>query len=426
MDRYAALVHGLRDEIVCRDATWWKRYAIRVPALQGLAERGLLRAGRPSQDVAGLHAQGLALLRQAGLTIEDGDGSDPVGMTVALGLVDAARAAVGELDLAPAPRDARPPVQVLSADYDQHALPDGRRCFVARHGSVPVLVVSALGFPIDFWHPLLCDRTTALKPIVVEPRCCDLFKGGMRTAAGLQTHADDLAEALDAIGLARAAVIGWCNGGRVAVDFAARHAARTDAVLLLSPTFRGAQRAGAAPSAFEENMQHILASVAANPKIASFVSQMLRQLLKPPSWADFDAGADTSADADAARGRALLGLPERSLVELLLAPLATDADVANTVERNARDEAFAIHESLAAIDRPLFVVTGDSDSVVSNAQTRGAMSFARAPVHAQVRGAGHYIHHLQYPYLRHLMSQCLVAPSEPLTSTAARIDREPA
>ena len=51
--------------------------------------------------------------------------------------------------------------------------------------------------------------------------------------------ADDVAELLDHLGVADAAVVGSSMGGRVALELAARHPDRVNSLVLLCPAYRG-------------------------------------------------------------------------------------------------------------------------------------------------------------------------------------------
>jgi pimeloyl-ACP methyl ester carboxylesterase len=71
----------------------------------------------------------------------------------------------------------------------------------------------------------------------------DLRGHGASTTRGplsLELWCEDLAALLAAEGLQRAVLVGHSLGAQVALQFAARHAARTEAVVLIDPVFRAA------------------------------------------------------------------------------------------------------------------------------------------------------------------------------------------
>ena len=85
------------------------------------------------------------------------------------------------------------------------------------------------------WEPLLPALTGAHR--VVRP---DLRGFGDSPLPGeAYADADDLAELLDSLGIAEAAVVGSSYGGRVAMELATRHPDRVSSLVLLCPAYRG-------------------------------------------------------------------------------------------------------------------------------------------------------------------------------------------
>ncbi|MFJ5828612.1 alpha/beta fold hydrolase [Streptomyces sp. NPDC093089] len=94
-------------------------------------------------------------------------------------------------------------------------------------------------------HSGVCDRRmwdgqfTALAEAGHRVVRCDLRGFGDSPMDAAHTHADDVRDLLDHLGADRAAVVGSSFGGRVALEFAARHADRVTALALLGPAVPG-------------------------------------------------------------------------------------------------------------------------------------------------------------------------------------------
>ncbi|HEX6376086.1 MAG TPA: alpha/beta fold hydrolase [Allosphingosinicella sp.] len=397
---FDALFRDLALELTRRDGDYPKRFPPRLPSAAEIdADLDRLGLDAAVRDrLTDLVEEGIARLETQGLARRQG-GADPVGRVMARGLIDCGLADEGLSPLHPSPRDERPMTDLLKEDYAAHATPAGRRYWTARRAGRPLLLINALGLPLDYWRPLLADRAGGFAPIVAETRCGDIHAGGMATAASLTDHAEDLIEVLETRGGGAVDVLAWCNGGRIAVDLAGRRPDLVRSLTLLGPTMRGA--AGPSPtSGYEDLLQKIFDNVKANPGFAAPMTRMLAQFFGAKDW--------TRAPGDeAARAATFLALPDAAHARGLAAPMATGEALLNYAGRTAADEAYPIREAVAGLSMKLLVITGDCDNIISNAHTREVLRGAPDVRFLEVEGAGHYIQHLQYPYLRLALSRFL-------------------
>jgi pimeloyl-ACP methyl ester carboxylesterase len=383
----AALVNALLSEALAevtrREPTYFSRFRLAVPvgdecanelapALDYLATRGAVH------DTAAL-------------------ATDPLSALMLDCAKDACAASQGLLPLQPGPSESLRLPEVLASAYSEHRTDSGRRYFVRRRGSRPVLLISALGVPLQIWSKFLGDHSHDFRIIVVENRCVDLLLGGMHTDADLRQHAGDLIEVLDCEDLGRLDVLAWCNGGRIAVDLAARRPQRIGSLILLSTTFRGTQGVAAARSSpFEDSLQQIFTAAASDAALAPTLVKLIAGFSRAPDWETLKADA-------ARRAVALFALPAKEHAEVLLAPMRSAGELLNYARRTAADEAYAMPSALAELGRagtPILLITGENDTVVSNEQTRAALTRHAGRIsQVTIRGAGHYAQDLQYPYL---------------------------
>ncbi|MDR3205635.1 MAG: alpha/beta hydrolase [Candidatus Methanoplasma sp.] len=105
----------------------------------------------------------------------------------------------------------------------------------------PVLLLTGFGADIGFWDKtvkMMSDRFTLIR---IDNR------GSGRTEYdgrfGMDDMADDAAAVLDALGVKKAAVLGWSLGSNIAQNFAIRHPDRVDVLILVSSYLRRPARA---------------------------------------------------------------------------------------------------------------------------------------------------------------------------------------
>lgn len=104
--------------------------------------------------------------------------------------------------------------------------------------------VAGTGPAVVLLHSALCDRRMwdPQWPALADYRAvrCD-FRGFGETPAPVEPHsdADDVVALLDTLDVERATLVGSSYGGRVAVELAARHPDRVNALALLCPALAG-------------------------------------------------------------------------------------------------------------------------------------------------------------------------------------------
>ena len=374
-----ALLDEAVAEISLRDPTFLERHGVSLAGVDERLSHGLARRG----------------------VRIDGDGAQPlVARLLADSALDAEAADEGRLPLQPAPRQ---PLDLEGA-YERRSIGEVDY-LVRRTGSRWLVLVNAVGVPLALWSRLLADAEHDYRVLVIEPGGSRLVEGGMHAQIGLEPDVERIRQVLDAEGVDRFAVVGWCSGGRTAVELAAREGARLDRLVLASASFRGADGTGGRPTQFEEDVAAVFGSVRRNPASAAFLSDMLVK----------SQGVAPSVD-DAAL---LFRLPDRSRAPLLTAPFANAEALRCYAFRLASDWDHALADALARITAPVLAVTGAHDHILDNAVT---LSVLRASIPdaaaVEIAGAGHYVHDLQYPYFLMLLDAFLAGRPAP---TAARV-----
>ena len=290
--------------------------------------------------------------------------------------------------------------QILADGYDERQTATGKKYVIRRRGEQPLVLVNALGIPLKIWNRLLADPSDQFRIIVVENRCGDLFSGGMNSDVPLMQHAEDIAEVFASEHLDGVHILGWCNGGRIAIELANRCRSNVRSLTLLSPTLRSAGQKSQPGSLFEDRLEQIFTTVKKTPALAAPLVNMISRFSQPPDW-------DALASDASARAKALFALPALEIASAFLIPMSTPFFLLNYAKRTAADEAYPTKEtvhSLAQSDLPALLITGSHDSMVSNRETCAVLESAGLNgIHVEVSGAGHYIQDLQYPYLSWLL-----------------------
>jgi pimeloyl-ACP methyl ester carboxylesterase len=399
--RFEDLLAHTLDEIIGREPHYFGMFEVAAAPIDGAVERysahPLFRTV-PERRLEQALVDGLSYFARRGIRFaEAADGPDPIGTLLHDGIMDAFAADQNLIGLRPLDRRDAPLSAVLAEEYDQHRTTDGRRCFVRREGDIPLLLVIASGIPLTVWSRLLSDRTHRFRIIVMETRCTDIFGGGMRAYSDLTADADDIADMLDRLGIEHVDVLGWCNGGSVAIEAAARRPERVRSLALLSPAVRRVRGVEPSPSRFEESLDRVFTLVAGKPALAEMFSKAIGTDATPTNWEEF-------ADDAAKRTETLLGLPAKDHASALMAPMSDAGSLINYGRRMTSDRVHSIDEALLRLRMPLLLMTGASDGVINNGFIRAALKSAVPHLtHAAIGGGGHHVFHLQYPYLRWLL-----------------------
>jgi pimeloyl-ACP methyl ester carboxylesterase len=106
---------------------------------------------------------------------------------------------------------------------------------------------------------------------------------------------------------------------------------------------------------------------------------------------------------------------------MLLVPMAREDDLLNYGRRITADIGYPMDQALASLRMPVLLITGQYDNVISNAFAGAALAaYVPGFTHINVKGAGHYIHDLQYPYFLWLLESFTAELKPP--APAARIE----
>lgn len=402
-----------------REPAYFSQFAVGVAsstrAAEDLINNPIVR-NHPADEIQLALKEGLAYFTSRGVRISSENGErDPVGDLLLRAITDAFSAAQGELPLEPRTRAHAPFTEVLEREYDQRKTADGIRYFIRRRGTHPLLLITATGIPLVIWSQLLNDELLDFRIVVVESRCADLIKGGIRQFTELPADAEDISKVLDAECLSDVNLVGWCNGGRLAIETAARCAARIRSLVLVAPALSGFKGVPRIPSRFEASMKKVFTTLSQKPRLAGIYVNILQE--QRPDWA-------TLVDPEA-RASTLFGLPPRDQSVALQSPMGEVESLLNYGRRLASDAAHPVEKAFSRIEQPMMLITGNYDSQVNNdfiLSVLRSRAWKTPVIHAGILGAGHYPHYLQYPYFGLLLRSFFLEGRSPAAMARVQIE----
>jgi pimeloyl-ACP methyl ester carboxylesterase len=377
------------SEITLRDPSYFDRQAVGFASVPQLAQR---YAAQPlfSGFAAAEIERRLSLAIDSALASGVRRSEDPQAQSRLAALIcdsamDGLAAEAGLISLR-APRAAAPLPQVLAEDYAAKSV-DDVNYLARRSGERWLLVINALGIPLGVWSRLLSDPENDYRILVVETAGSDLVHGGIQTEVDLATDVARIARALDAEKVEAIDVVGWCSGGRVAVQLAAEQGDRVRSLALTSTTLRGVAGSAVGPTQFEEDISGVFASVARSPASADFLAEVLVNSAKLAPPLNDDA--------------LLFRQPAQQHAAALTTPMTTGEDLKRYCRRIAADKAHFTADALARVKAPILALAGSHDHVVNNDHTWSTLQAHAGNLQsAVISGAGHYAYDLQYPWFR--------------------------
>ena len=258
--------------------------------------------------------------------------------------------------------------------------------YVGGNGSVPILIINAYGQSLHFWTELFNLMRDDYRIYLWEIRGTSVVAGGMQGNFTVNDHVADALKILEAEDLEGCNVIGWCTGGKIALELASRAPGRVGRLICLTPSFKGT--AGESMDTnYEKSMEPICRAVDRNPAQARLVQEFM---------GSFFAGADTSDDK---RGgglgqnvRNVLGMVNRNVRPLLVAPFVAESSIVHYSRQLLQFWAHDISALYDLVDAPIMVLSGERDDIADPRLAQKVVGKFANSVGFQVIGGSHYIH----------------------------------
>ncbi|HEV7368933.1 alpha/beta hydrolase [Arenibaculum sp.] len=417
--RFAASMAAAIDEIAARDGGYLSRFGLPWPDADHLLERyraELADTGwSPSMLTAALASGRERASRDA--RVVEPDGRHALADWIGLSSVDAY--CMEEGSLAAAPVDPASLRTRLSSGFDYVEAPGGHGAFVAKSGDTPLLLLNATGVPLAVWRQLIFDRSHPFKLVIPNRGQSSILDGGLDTFLDIEGEASGTLAAVTQAGIRDFHILAWCNGARLALEVGRRAGGLARSMALLSPMFKGTADVPAALSRYERDLQSLLDVVLANPDYAEQFIRHVPGMAAPVEWGKLPPD-------DGRHVEVLLGLPRDVDRMALLQPLLSPSSMANVARRVASDERQPTLQVLDRLTIPLFVLLGSHDNIISNRAVLNVLSRSTSQACVmRLHGAGHYLHDLQYGYLRHSLTHWTATLKAPPSTARLQHVRPP-
>jgi pimeloyl-ACP methyl ester carboxylesterase len=246
-------------------------------------------------------------------------------------------------------------------------------------GDVPIVLLNALGQGLHYWFRLIDVLMRGNRVIVWETR-------GTHAADrpfGLGDQVDDLEAILDHEGAETCRLVGWCTGGKVAVELYRRHPERVASIVFLNSAFKWEGGPGELESDYERNLEPVCRAIARRPEMAASMTGLLGVGAEQVS-------VDSLDDDSGAVATQVVAMTNRDLGPLVTAPFRTESSTVNYA-RQSLD--FWAYDATAEADRmqaPVLFVSAEHDAVSSPAMARAMAARYPGSRHVEVLGATHY------------------------------------
>lgn len=126
---------------------------------------------------------------------------------------------------------------------------------LAGDGPRTIVLIHEMGGTLESWSDIVPKLSGAYRVLRYDTRGAGLSEK-VRGALSIDTMADDVAGLLDGLKIGgKVAIAGIAVGGAIGIHFAARHAARTAALVAMSPAVGIAPERRAATSAIADEME---------------------------------------------------------------------------------------------------------------------------------------------------------------------------
>lgn len=258
--------------------------------------------------------------------------------------------------------------------------------YVGGQGTQPILIINAYGQSLHFWTELFNLMLEDYRIYLWEIRGTSVVEGGMCKSFTLADHVSDACQILEAEGVKDCTLMGWCTGGKIALEVAARAPERVGKLICLTPSFKGVAGEDMDTN-YEKNMEPICRAVDRNPGLTKLVQEFMGNF-----FAGVDAEAETKDDALNANVTNVMGLVNRNIRPLLVAPFVAEASILNYSRQLLQFWAHDISPLYGRVEQPIMLLSGERDNIADPRLAHKVLGRFKNFVGFQIIGGSHYIH----------------------------------
>lgn len=240
-----------------------------------------------------------------------------------------------------------------------------------------IVVLNALGQPLDYWYRLIDVLMQRYRIIIWETRGLTSASESLR----LSDQVDDLEAIVKQEKIQSCHLVAWCNGPQIAIEFYLR---RPDPILdmaFLSCGF-GVTGHPELETPYSRNIETLCRAVIANPALTSSIQRSLSVPL---------ASEDSQGDGDAkAWAIEVLSLPNVHLRNSVLAPFRTETSTFNYAQQIVDLASYRTLDHAAKVEVPILIIGCEYDQVAAAAKSAVVSRMFPSSRHVELPGATHY------------------------------------
>lgn len=251
--------------------------------------------------------------------------------------------------------------------------------YVAGTTGVPIVVLNALGQGLEYWYRLLDHLVEDHRVIIWEPRGVVAPPPPFE----LPQQIDDLDAVLQHENLQACHLVGWCTGGKVAVEFHLRRPSIVRSMVFLNNTLKCDGGPEELDSPYERNMETLCRMLVRKPAMATSVMNTLNSHEEENETEMLENGGEEL-------GVDVLSLMNADLKPYVLAPFRTQETTVNYAHQLVDFWKYDMRDKLGQVTVPVLLMSAEYDQVATPAASFEAAALFPNAQHIHVKGATHY------------------------------------
>jgi thioester reductase-like protein/pimeloyl-ACP methyl ester carboxylesterase len=274
-------------------------------------------------------------------------------------------------------------------DFDRRTIETERGelvYFVGGRGTTPVVIINAYGQSLHFWTELFNLMREDYRIYLWEIRGTSVVAGGMQGCFSVADHIQDALRLIDTEALERCNLMGWCTGGKIALEVASRAPDRVARVVCLTPSFKGTAGENL-DTQYEKSMEPICHAVDRRPDQAKLVQAFMGNF-----FGGIDIKDDLRGDDLGKNVKNVLSMVNRNIRPLLVAPFVAESSILNYARQLLEFWAHDISYLYDKLEVPIMVLSGERDEIADPNLAHKVISKFPNSIGFQFMGGSHYIH----------------------------------
>jgi len=251
--------------------------------------------------------------------------------------------------------------------------------YVAGTTGVPIVVLNALGQGLEYWYRLLDNLMEDHRVIIWEPRGIVAPPPPFE----LLQQIDDLDAVLQHENLQACHLVGWCTGGKVAVEFHLRRPSVVRSMVFLNNTLKCDGGPEELDSPYERNMETLCRMLVRKPAMATSVMNTLNSRDEEDETEMLENGGEQLSVN-------VLSLMNADLKPYVLAPFRTQETTVNYAHQLVEFWKHDVRPQLSQVTMPVLLMSAEYDQVATPAASFEAAALFPDARHVHVKGATHY------------------------------------